>query len=62
MPWPTGKGFAYKHNKKLSGAAAQKAADVATAIVKKGGDEGMAIAVANKIGDKKRISDLYRKK
>jgi uncharacterized protein YdaT len=48
MPW-TGQTFA-KHNKKLAkrpGASA-KAAAQANAILAKTGDEGMAIAVANK--------------
>jgi uncharacterized protein YdaT len=66
MPWPTGKGFAEKHNKKLKGAAAQKAADQATAMVREGVPEGIAIATANKTGNrmmhKKRMRDLYRKK
>lgn len=52
MPWPTGKGFAEKHNKKLKGAAAQKAADMATAMVREGTPEGIAIATANKHGNK----------
>lgn len=52
MPWPSGREFAKKHNKKLKGAAAQKAADQATALVNKGMEEGEAIAVANKTGNK----------
>lgn len=52
MPWPTGTGFAKAHNKKLKGAAASKAAKVATKMVEKGVPEGEAIATANKIGDK----------
>ena len=51
MPW-TGKTFAAKHNKKLSGVAAGKAARQATAMVRAGVNEGTAIAVANKTGDK----------
>lgn len=47
MPW-TGKSFAAKHNKALSGKAASKAASIASAIVRGGGDEGIAIATANK--------------
>ena len=47
MPW-TGKSFAAKHNKGLSGPAANKAASIASAIVRGGGDEGVAIATANK--------------
>jgi uncharacterized protein YdaT len=47
MPW-TGKSFAAKHNHALSGKAASKAASIASAIVRGGGDEGVAIATANK--------------
>jgi uncharacterized protein YdaT len=47
MPW-SGKSFAAKHNKKLSGAGAAKAAEQANAILRSGADEGVAIAVANK--------------
>lgn len=47
MPW-TGKDFANKHNHKLKGAAANKAAKQATAMVRAGVDEGVAIATANK--------------
>lgn len=65
MPW-TGKSFAKKHNKKLSGASAEKAAAQATAMVKAGVPEGIAIATANKTGDrvmkKGRMRDMYRKK
>lgn len=56
MPWDA-KSFASKHNKKLKGAAASKAAEQATAMVKAGVPEGIAIATANKHGDK-----LMRKK
>lgn len=51
MPW-TGKSFASKHNHKLKGASAAKASRVANAILKKTGDEGKAIRIANSIGDK----------
>lgn len=47
MPW-TGKSFK-KHNKKLSPGEATHAARVANAVLKKTGDEGKAIATANKI-------------
>jgi uncharacterized protein YdaT len=47
MPW-SGKSFAAKHNHSLSGKSAAKAASIASAIVRGGGDEGMAIATANK--------------
>lgn len=51
MPW-TGKSFAAKHNKSLKGAQASKAASIASAIVREGGDEGVAIATANKYAKK----------
>ena len=47
MPW-TGPQFAAKHNSKLTGAAATKAAKIATAMVERGVPEGEAIATANK--------------
>ena len=47
MPW-TGKSFAKRHNRKLKGKAASRAARQANAILSKTGDEGLAIAVANK--------------
>jgi uncharacterized protein YdaT len=47
MPWPSGKSFASAHNKKLKGARAQKAADIATAALKRGVPEGESIAIAN---------------
>jgi hypothetical protein len=51
MPWTAGQ-FAARHNKKLSGKAASTAAAQATAMVKKGVPEGIAIATANKTGDR----------
>jgi uncharacterized protein YdaT len=51
MPW-TGKSFASKHNKKLKGAVASSAARQASAMVRSGVDEGIAIATANKRADK----------
>jgi uncharacterized protein YdaT len=51
MPW-SAKTFTQKHNKKLTGEAASKAAEMATAMVKAGVPEGIAIATANKHGDK----------
>lgn len=47
MPW-TGKSFASRHNKSLKGAAATKAAKQASAMVKAGVPDGIAIATANK--------------
>lgn len=52
MPWASGKEFAEAHNSKLKGRAADKAAEMATAMVKSGTPEGIAIATANKHGDK----------
>lgn len=51
MPW-NAEQFASKHNKKLTGEAASKAAAQATAMVKAGVPEGIAIATANKHGNK----------
>lgn len=64
MPWRTGEAFANKHNKRLKGEAAQKAADQATALVNKGMPEGESIAIANKTGDRlaDRASQRYRKR
>lgn len=52
MPWKTGKGFAARHNKKLKGAAATKAKDQANAMIREGVPEGIAIATANKTGNR----------
>lgn len=46
IPW-TGKSFAKKHNHRLKGKAADKAARIATAMIGRGVDEGTAIATAN---------------
>jgi uncharacterized protein YdaT len=51
MPW-SGKTFASRHNKKLKGAAASKAAAQASAMVKAGVPEGISIATANKTGNR----------
>lgn len=51
MPWDA-KSFQKRHNHKLHGRAAEKAAAQATAMVKAGVPEGIAIATANKTGDK----------
>jgi hypothetical protein len=47
MPW-TGKEFGSRHNKAATPGQAAAGAEQANAILKKTGDEGMAIAVANK--------------
>jgi uncharacterized protein YdaT len=47
MPWTPAE-FKAKHNKKLSPAAAKKAAAQANALLKRGLPEGEAIAIANK--------------
>ena len=46
MPW-TAESFRKKHNKGLRKVEAQRAADIASAILKKTGNEGLAIRVAN---------------
>lgn len=51
MPW-TGSSFA-SHNKRLHGARAEAAAKQANAVLKATGDEGLAIAVANKNADRR---------
>lgn len=51
MPWPTGDAFAQAHNKKLKGPAADKAREMAEAMIKRGVDEGTSIATANKHGN-----------
>ena len=52
MPW-TGNSFK-KHNKKLSPKKSALAADIANAILRKTGDEGKAIRIANAKVKKKR--------
>ncbi len=59
MPWKSGKEFAEKHNKSLRGEAADKAAKQASAMIKQGVDEGIAIATANKHAKKGRGSILH---
>lgn len=51
MPW-TGKSFK-KHNKGLNGSQATHAARIANAVLKSTGNEGEAIATANKIVGRK---------
>jgi uncharacterized protein YdaT len=46
MPW-NAQTFAARHNQDLSGPQASKAARIANAILKKTGDEGQAIRIAN---------------
>lgn len=60
MPW-NAKTFASKHNHKLKGKAAEKAAAQATAILKATGDEGLAIATANKQAKKSKVARRYGK-
>ena len=54
MPWESGAEFAKKHNKKLHGASATKAKQMAEAMIRSGTDEGTAIATANKYANKHR--------
>ncbi len=53
--------FRQKHNQKLSPEAADKAARMANAILKRGGSEKIAISTANKHGDQIQ-RELNRKK
>lgn len=46
MPWDA-KSFAARHNKDLPPGKSAKAAGIANAILKRTGDEGLAIATAN---------------
>lgn len=66
MPW-SGKSFSSKHNHKLHGKSADKAAAQANAILAKTNDEGLAIATANKQASKKKtreekVTSMYKKK
>lgn len=59
MPW-SGKSF-HKHNKKLSGEQSAHAAKQANAILEKTGDDGLAIAVANKnAGKDSKSKKMYK--
>ncbi|HXC80145.1 MAG TPA: hypothetical protein VNU19_24200 [Candidatus Acidoferrum sp.] len=60
MPWNAAS-FKSRHNHGLSTADAGKAADQANAILRKTGDEGLAISVANKHA-KSRSARMYGKK
>lgn len=53
MPW-SAKSFAARHNKKLHGEVAKKAAAQANALLRSGVPEGEAIAIANKHANKLR--------
>ena len=59
MPW-SGRSFAERHNHRLKGAKAKKAASQANAILRETGDEGLAIAVANKNAKRKSSADRMR--
>lgn len=61
MPW-TGPQFAAKHNKALRGARAKKAAAQATAMVRAGVPDGVAIATANKVAKGRGLVNQPRKK
>lgn len=51
MPW-TGRQFQERHNRKLNKRGAAKASSIANAIMRDGGDEGVAIATANRYADR----------
>ena len=60
MPW-SGRSFA-KHNHSLTPAQSSDAAKQANAVLKATGDEGMAIAVANKHQKNRRSEKMYGRK
>lgn len=47
MPW-TGDEFRFRHNRRLTPSQAEKAAEIANAMIGEGVDEGVAIATANR--------------
>lgn len=57
MPWD--KNTIKKHNHGLHGAKAEQAAKQANAILDKTGDEGLALAVANKNAKKKSMKEKF---
>lgn len=57
MPWNAN--TFRKHNKRLSKSQSGKAARQANAILRKTGDEGLAIAVANKNAKRKSSRDVF---
>ena len=59
MPWDSHS--IKKHNHALKGKAAGKAAAQANAILEKTGDEGLALAVANKNAKKSRADRMKSK-
>lgn len=59
MPWNAAS--FHKHNHKLSAKKSGKAAAQANAILRKTGNEGLAIAVANKNAKKSGAHKLYPK-
>ena len=52
MPWKSGAEFAKKHNRKLKGNAATTAKNQAEAMMKRGVSERIAMATANKTGNR----------
>lgn len=61
MPW-TGKSFAAKHNHKLSGVVASKAAEIANHVLESTGNEGEAIATGSKYANKLRARGVVSNK
>lgn len=60
MPW-SAQSFKSKHNHKLTDKQASAASQQANAILKKTGDEGLAIAVANKHANKMKSGHIKKK-
>ena len=61
MPWDA-KSFKARHNRSLTKMQAKVAARQANAVLKRTGDEGMAIAVANKAAKKRRFGEGWYSK
>lgn len=61
MPW-SAKTFASRHNHKLHGEAASRAAAQANALLRRGVPEGEAIAIANKTGNRLRSKHVRKGK
>lgn len=59
MPW-TASSFRARHNTKLTPAQAARAAKIANGMLKRGVDEGVAIATANKQAKGKSKSSTER--
>jgi uncharacterized protein YdaT len=60
MPWDA-TGFKHRHNHSLSDMQAAKASEIANAVLRRTGDEGLAIRVANARAKKGRLASLLKR-